>query len=80
METYSTAPSYLRFSTVEEFEAKIEKILNYKKKNKYFQNVHKLRELGQKRILEIDSNIGSHLEALNTPYGSTEREFLKQWN
>ena len=80
METYSTAPSYLRFSTVEEFEAKIEKILNHKKKNKYFQNVHKLRELGQKRILEIDSNIGAHLEALNTPYGSSEREFLKQWN
>tara|TARA_R110002020_G_scaffold288759_1_gene504235 strand:+ start:754 stop:1977 length:1224 start_codon:yes stop_codon:yes gene_type:complete len=80
METYHTAPSYLRFNTVEEFEDKIEKILHYKKKNKYFQNVRKLREIGQKRILELDHNIGAHLESLNTPYGSSEREFLKEWN
>ena len=80
METYHTAPANLRFKTVEEFEDKIEKILSWKKKNKYFQNMHKLRAIGQKRILELDQNIGAHLEALNTPWGSDERKFLKEWN
>ena len=80
METYHTAPAQLRFKTVEEFEDKIERILNWKKKNKYFQNIFKLREIGQKRILELDQNIGAHLEALNTPWGSDERKFLKEWN
>ena len=46
METYSTAPEQLRFKTVEEFEAKIERILDWKKKNRYFGNIHKLREIG----------------------------------
>ena len=80
METYHTAPAQLRFKTVEEFEDKIEKILSWKKKNKYFQNMHKLRAIGQKRILELEHNIGAHLEALNTPWGSDERKFLKEWN
>lgn len=78
METYSTAPETLRFDTVEEFESKIERIL--RKKNKYNQNIHKLRQIGEKRILEIDKNIGCHIEALTTPFGSDEREFLKEWN
>ena len=78
METYHGAPANLRFSTIEEFEEKIERIL--RKKNKYCQNIYKLREIGQKRILELDHNIGAHLEALNTPYGSSERKFLKEWN
>ena len=80
METYQGAPTNLKFSTIEDFEHKISKILNYKKKNKYFQNIAKLRDIGQRRILELDHNIGAHLEALNTPYGSSERTFLKQWN
>ena len=80
METYQTAPQSLRFSNVGEFEDKIEKTLNWKKRNKYFQNTHKLRAIGQKRILELDQNIGAHLEALNTPWGSDERKFLKEWN
>jgi len=80
METYSTAPEQLRFKTVEEFEAKIERILDWKKRNRYFQNIPKLREIGQKRILELDQNIGAYLEALNTPWGSDERKFLKEWN
>jgi hypothetical protein len=78
IETYHTAPANLRFSTIEEFEEKIERIL--RKKNKYSQNIHKLREIGQKRILELDQNIGAHLEALKTPYGSSKRELLKEWN
>ena len=80
METYSNAPDHLKFSSVEEFEAKIDRILNYKRKNKYFQNVHKLRNIGEQRILELNHNLGAHLEALNTPYGSSERKFLKEWN
>ena len=80
METYSNAPDHLKFSSVEEFEDKIERILRPNKKNKYMQNVHKLRAIGEKRILELDPNIGAHLEALNTPYGSSERRFLKEWN
>ena len=80
METYSKAPDQLRFKTVQEFEAKIARILDWKKRNRYFQNIHKLRQIGQKRILELDQNMGSHLEALNTPWGSDERKFLKEWN
>ena len=78
IETYHTAPANLKFDTIEEFEEKIERIL--RKKNKYSQNIYKLREIGQKRILELDHNIGAHLEALNTSYGSSEREFLREWN
>jgi len=80
METYSNAPDNLKFSSVEEFESKIERILNPKKKNKYMQNVHKLRQVGEQRILELDQNIGAHLEALNTPCGSSERRYLREWN
>jgi len=80
MDTYAAAPDNLKFSSVEEFEDKINRILNPKKKNKYFQNVHKLRRIGEQRILELDENIGAHLEALNTPYGSSERRFLREWN
>ena len=78
METYSTAPESLRFDTVEEFEHKIERIL--RKKNKYTQNIRRLRKIGEDRILELDENIGCHLEALNTPWGSSERKFLNKWN
>ena len=80
IETYKNAPVKLRFDTIDEFEQKISTILNYKKKNKYFQNSTKLREIGQKRILELDHNIGAFLETLNTPFGSDERTYLKKWN
>ena len=78
IETYFTAPKQLRFDTVEEFADKIERTL--RKKNKYIQNIHRLRRIGEKRILEIDENIGCHLEALNTPWGSPERKYLNKWN
>ena len=80
METYANAPNQLKFSTVEEFEEKIARILSPKKKNKYMQNVHKLRQIGEQRILELDPNIGAYLESLNTPYGSSDRKFLREWN
>lgn len=80
METYNTAPTDLRFNTVEEFSDKIDTILNWKNRSKYYSNIHALRSIGEKRILELDQNIGAHLEALNTPFNSQERKFLKQWN
>jgi hypothetical protein len=80
METYQTAPSSLRFSTVQEFDHKIRSILNFKNRNTYYGNISKLRQIGEKRILELEPNIGAHVEALNTPWGSDERNFLKQWN
>lgn len=78
IDTYFSAPESLRFDTVEEFGDKIERIL--RKKNKYSQNIRRLRKMGEDRILEIDENIGCHLEALNTPWGSSERKFLNKWN
>ena len=80
MDTYHTAPSSLRFSNVEEFDQKIRGILRYSNRNNYYSNIPKLRQIGEKRILELESNIGAHIEALNTPWGSDERNFLKQWN
>jgi hypothetical protein len=80
METYNTAPDNLKFSTVEEFESKINSILAFKNKASYFSNIRKLRAIGEKRILEKDDNIGAYLESLNTPWGSSERDKLKRWN
>ena len=80
METYSTAPEALRFKTAEELEDKINNILNWKNRNKYYENIYRLRDIGSKRCLELSPNIGSHLEVLNTPYGSEERKFLEKWN
>tara|TARA_R100000005_G_C4992437_1_gene199633 strand:+ start:1342 stop:2565 length:1224 start_codon:yes stop_codon:yes gene_type:complete len=80
METYNTAPDNLKFSTVEEFESKINSILTFKNKASYFGNIRKLRAIGEKRILEKDDNIGAYLESLNTPWGSSERDKLKRWN
>jgi len=68
----------LRFSSIRELEDKIERTL--RKKNKYTQNISKLRRIGENRILEVEENIGCHLEALNTPFGSTERKYLNKWN
>jgi O-antigen biosynthesis protein len=80
MVTYSTAPESLRFSTIEEFSDKIDTILSWKNRSKYYGNIHKLRGIGEDRILESSHNIGSHLEVLNTPYGSADRKLLDKWN
>ena len=78
IETYSSAPESLRFSSIRELEHKIERTL--RKRNKYNQNISKLRRIGESRILELEENIGCHLEALNTPFGSPERKYLNKWN
>ena len=51
-----------------------------KNKAKYYSNVEMFRHIGSQRFLELPENIGCHLEALNTPYGSSERKYLKRWN
>ena len=80
METYHTAPSSLKFKTPEEFEQKIHSILHPKNRAKYFSNIDKLRSIAEKRVLELPQNIGAHIEALTTPYGSSDRKYLREWN
>jgi hypothetical protein len=80
METYNSAPSSLRFTTVEEFEDKINNILAFKNKSSYYSNIRKLRGIGEKRLLEKDENIRAYTESLSTPWGSDERVHLKRWN
>ena len=80
MVTYSTAPESLRFKTVEEFRDKVDTILDWKNRSKYYSNIHKLRDIGEKRILEREENIGAYIEALNTPFGSADRKLLDKWN
>lgn len=78
METYKNAPEFLKFKTGEDLEFKLEAIL--KNKAQYYRNTELLRHIGSQRFLESKENIGCHLEALNTPYGSPERRYLKRWN
>ena len=80
METYSTAPDDLKFKTADDLEEKMDWILNYKNRKRYFANIPKLREYGLTRRLENPENIGCRIEALLTPYGSPERKYLKRWN
>jgi len=76
--TYSTAPDFLRFKTAEDLEDKIQKIL--KNKAGYYRLIPDLRKVGATRFLELEHNVGSFIEALDTPYGSKDRRFLKMWN
>ena len=80
MHTYNTAPDDLKFSTPEEFEEKIDWIVNWKNRKRYYSNIKSLREIGVNRFLEKPDNIGAHMEALLTPYGSPDRKYLKTWN
>jgi len=76
--TYSSAPDFLRFTTAEDLEDKIQKLL--KNKAGYYRLVDDLRKVGSSRFLELEPNVGSFMEALNTEYGSRDRKFLKMWN
>jgi hypothetical protein len=78
METYKNAPADLKFKTGPELEQKLAAVL--KNKTAYYKNVDVFRHIGSQRFLELDENIGCHLEVLNTPYGSPERKYLKRWN
>jgi hypothetical protein len=78
METYKDAPAELKFKTAADLEQKLEAVL--KNKAVYYRNVDIFRQIGSQRFLELDQNIGCHLEVLNTPYGSPERKYLKRYN
>jgi len=78
METYKDAPEFLKFKTGDDLEYKLESVL--KNKAQYYRNTEMFRHIGSQRFLESKENIGCHLEALNTPYGSSERRYLKRWN
>jgi len=78
METYKYAPDFLKFKTGDDLGVKLEAIL--KNKAAYYRNVDMFRHIGTQRFLELPENIGCHLEALNTPFGSPERKYLKKWN
>lgn len=78
IETYKDAPDFLKFTTGEDLEIKLESLL--KSRDKYINNVDFYRNIGVQRFLERPENIGCHLEVLNTPYGSPERTYLKKWN
>lgn len=80
MVTYSTAPSSLKFKTSEELEEKLDMITNWKNRSKYYKLIPELRKIGETRFLERPENIGCFMEALNTPFGSSDRKFLKKWN
>jgi glycosyltransferase involved in cell wall biosynthesis len=78
METYKDAPEFLKFKTGDDLEAKLDRVLGDRKA--YNNNIAMLREIGESRFLERPENIGCHIEALTTPYGSPDRKYLKKWN
>ena len=80
MHTYQDAPDDLKFKDGAEFEERIDWILNYKNRKRYFANIDKLRSVGEDRLLEHEKNIGCRMEALLTPYGDPRRKYLKRWN
>jgi len=80
LETYKNAPDFLRFKDADELSEKIENLLNYKNKAKYYRLLPELRKIGESRFLELPQNIGCFLEALDLPFGSPQRHYLKKWN
>jgi len=78
--TYSSAPDFLRFKTADELGEKIDTLLSWKNRTQYYKLVPELRKFGSTRFLELEQNVGSFMEVLNTPYGSQDRKFSKVWN
>jgi len=78
--TYEDAPPELKFTTGDDLADKVDKLLNWKNKSKYYKLIPELRELGAKRFLEHPENIGAFMESLNTPFGSPLRQFMRKWN
>lgn len=78
--TYEDAPDFLKFKDSEDLEYKVEKILNWKNRSRYYSLVPNLRKVGESRFLEKPQNIGAFLEPLMTPYGDPSRRFMLPWN
>ena len=80
MITYQDAPDFLKFNNSEDLAEKVEHILNWKNRSKYYKLVPELRKLGESRFLERPENIGAFMESLNTPFGDPSRRFMRYWN
>lgn len=80
MVTYEDAPDFLKFNDSEDLTEKVDKILNWKNRSKYYQLVPALRSLGESRFLERPENIGCFTEAIDTPFNDPSRRFMRQWN
>jgi hypothetical protein len=66
------------FKTGDDLEQKLDKVLSDRKQ--YNNNIAMFREIGESRFLERPENIGCHIEAQTTPFGSPDRVYLKKWN
>lgn len=80
MVTYQDAPDFLKFTDSDDLAQKVETVLNWKNRSKYYKLVPELRKLGESRFLERPENIGAFMESLNTPFGDQSRRFMKYWN
>jgi hypothetical protein len=80
MVTYEDAPDFLKFDNSDDLAEKVENLLDWKNRSKYYKLVPALRKLGESRFLERPENIGCFLESLNTPFGDPSRKFLRSWN
>lgn len=80
MVTYEDAPDFLKFKDSEDLAEKVDIILNWKNRSKYFKLVPELRKLGESRFLERPENIGAFMEALNSNFGDSSRRFMRYWN
>ena len=80
MVTYQDAPDFLKFKDSEDLAMKVEYLLDWKNRNKYYKLIPELRKLGESRFLERPENIGAFMEAMNTPFGDPSRKYLRPWN
>lgn len=80
MVTYEDAPDFLKFNNSDDLAEKVEQLLNFKNRSKYYKLIPELRKVGESRFLERPENIGAFMEALNTPFGDPSRRFMKFWN
>lgn len=78
--TYGDAPDFLKFTDSSDLAEKVDTLLNWKNRKKYFKLVPVLRTLGESRFLERPENIGTFMESLNTEYGSVMRKCMSPWN
>jgi hypothetical protein len=79
MEPYKDAPDFLKFHDSEDLTEKVDVLLNWKNRSKYYKLIPKLRELGETRFLERPENIGTFLEPLNSEFDSVTRKYIPRW-
>jgi O-antigen biosynthesis protein len=80
IETYSDTPEFLKFHNGEDLAEKIDGLINWKNRAKFYKLLPDLRSYGETRFLEREENIGAVMESMNTPFYTEERHFLKKWN